>query len=86
MSWRQSTSATDNAKATSRAININASEADVRTVCARHNVVISAIETLLSGGTRVVLMNSAGADRIRASFKSKLLTGNVTRTKWVANR
>jgi len=86
MSWRTSTSAVDNAMRPSRAVNVNASEADVRSICLRHGLAISAIETLLSGGTRVVMVNGAGAQRIRTSFKSKLLTGEVQRTRWVANR
>ena len=86
MSWRQSTSALRTETTRSRAVNVDASEADVRAVCTRHNHAISAIETLLSGGTRVVMVNSDGADRIRTSFKSKLLTGEVSRTRWVANR
>lgn len=86
MSWRQSTSALRTEAATSRAVNVDASEADVRAICTRHGHAISAIETLLSGGTRVVMVNSDGADRIRTSFKSKILTGDVKRTRWVANR
>lgn len=70
----------------SRAVNVDASEADVRAICTKHKVEISAIETLLSGGTRVVMVNSEGADRIRASFKTRILTGEVKRTRWVANR
>ena len=86
MSWRQSTSALRTETATSRAVNIDASEADVRAICSKHKIEISAIETLLSGGTRVVMVNSDGADRIRASFRGKLITGEVKRTRWVANR
>ena len=86
MSWRQSTSALRGEAGTSRAVNIDASEADVRALCVKHNHAISAIETLLSGGTRVVMVNATGADRVRTGFKSKLLTGEVKRTRWVANR
>ncbi len=86
MSWRQSTSAIRNEHPTSRGVNIDASEADVRAICAKHGHEISAIETLLSGGTRVVMVNSAGADRVRSSFKSQLINGEVQRTRWVANR
>lgn len=86
MSWRQSTSALRDESATSRAINIDASEADVRAACAKQDAAISAIEPLASGGTRVVLVNGDGAARVRNSFKTKLLTGPVVRTRWVANR
>ena len=67
----------------SRAINIRAEEAQVVAVCKKHKVVISAIETLPSGGTRVVLMNSADAAKIIKAFGSKVLTGNVARTHWM---
>lgn len=86
MNWRQSTSGIRNEEASSRAVNIDASEADVRAVCAKQDAAISAIETLLSGGTRVVLMNAAAAERIRTAFKAKLMTGTIVRTRWVANR
>lgn len=86
MSWRTSTSALRTEVRVSRAVNVDASEDDIRAVCTKHGVEISAIETLLSGGTRVVTTSAAGADRIRTSFKSKLLTGEVRRTRWVANR
>lgn len=86
MSWRQSTSAIRVGTEGSRAINIDATEADVRTICVKHGVAISAIETLPSGGTRVVLLNSEAAERIRTSFKAKLLKGKVIRTRWMPRR
>ncbi len=69
-----------------RAVNIDASADDVRAMCAKHKVEISAIEDLLSGGTRVVTVNGAGADVVRGKFAKKLLTGVVQRTRWVSNR
>ena len=86
MTWRQSTSAIDNADRPSRAVNVDASEANVKAFCAKHNVEISAIEPLLSGGTRVVMVNGDGAAVIRTGFKSKLLTANVKRTPWATKR
>ena len=38
----------------SRAININATREQAVAACAKHKVPISAIETLHSGGTRIV--------------------------------
>lgn len=64
----------------SRAINVNATEAEVVKLCARHGATVSAIETLASGGTRVVLMNMIAADKMRAAFGRKLLKGAVRRT------
>lgn len=69
----------------SRAMNINAKQSDVIETCARLKTPISAIEPLLSGGTRVVMMNGDDAEIVRKAFKSKLLDGAVTRTRWVRN-
>lgn len=64
----------------SRALNVNASQADVLTICKKHGAVVSAIEALASGGTRVVLMNSDATATMRRAFGRKLLTGEVRRT------
>jgi hypothetical protein len=63
----------------SRAININATETHVRNTCAKNNAGISTIETLLSGGTRVVLNNGTDAATIAKIYGNKVLTGVVTR-------
>ncbi|MEP6785028.1 MAG: hypothetical protein ABI898_04720 [Sphingomonadales bacterium] len=68
-----------------RAINIEASEADVTAMCAKHNARVSAIESLMSGGTRVVLNTLDDATVIRKAYKSQLITGPVRRTRWVRN-
>lgn len=70
----------------SRAINIRAEEAQVVAVCKKHKVVISAIETLPSGGTRVVLTNATEAAAIAKAFGSKVMTGPVMRTSWIRGR
>lgn len=64
----------------SRAINLNASLDDVTALCTRHSVAISTIEPLTSGGTRVVLLNPDGADRIRTLMKTKIITTTVVRS------
>ena len=86
MSWRQSESALRSETAVSRAINLNVEIADVRAACEKRGIAVSAIEALLSGGTRVVLVNAEGAEKVRSLYKTKLLDGPVTRTRWVANR
>ena len=63
----------------SRAINVNASEAEVLKSCATHGATVSAIEALASGGTRVVLMDTAATETMRAAFGRKVLTGEVRR-------
>lgn len=64
----------------SRAINVKATQAEVVTACRKHGATISAIETLVSGGTRVVLTNGDGAAAMKAAFGRKVLDGAVTRT------
>lgn len=69
----------------SRAINVTATEAQVKTAAAEYDAPISAIETILSGGTRVVFMNGGDAERMRRIFKDQMVVGAVTRSKWVRN-
>lgn len=64
----------------SRAINVNAPQADVVKLCDKHNAPISAIETLASGGTRVVFNNIDATETMTRIFGKKVLTGTVTRT------
>lgn len=71
---------------TSRAMNIDADVQEITSMCAKHNLEISAIETLLSGGTRVVLNNGDDAARLRRTMKAKLIDGTVRRAAWVSHR
>ena len=64
----------------SRAINVNASKTDVQALCLKHKAPISAIETLASGGTRVVFMNGDAAAAMTRVFGRKVLSGTVERT------
>lgn len=64
----------------SRAVNINSPVADVTALCAKHAIAISTIEPLASGGTRVVLLNPTGADRIRELLAKKLITDPIVRS------
>ncbi len=64
----------------SRAMNLDATEAHVMSMCVKHNAEISSIETLHSGGTRVVLKNGDAAAVLRRAYGAKVLTGVVTRT------
>ena len=64
----------------SRAINVNATKSDVEALCLKHKAPISAIETLASGGTRVVFMNGDAAAATSRVFGKKVLSGNVERT------
>ncbi len=65
----------------SRAININATQDHIIATCAKRNVPISAIESLSSGGTRVVMNNMDDTAIITKAYGSKVITGTVTRAR-----
>jgi len=62
-----------------RVINLRASQEHVEKTCAKYNARISAIETLLSGGTRVVMSTAADATSIAKAYGSKVIDGRVER-------
>ncbi len=64
----------------SRAININATQDHVLATCAKRKLPISTIETLRSGGTRVVMNNAVDMAVIAKAYGSKVITGAVQRT------
>lgn len=64
----------------SRALNIDAPMQVVAALCERHAIGISTIEPLQSGGTRIVLNTSEGAEGIRRRMKRKLIEGSVVRS------
>jgi hypothetical protein len=65
----------------SRAINLAMAEADVVARCAKENVGISAIETIPAGGTRLVCMSGADAERLRSKLKPHLIKGEIVRQR-----
>ncbi|MBH1999077.1 MAG: hypothetical protein I8H96_08025 [Sphingomonadaceae bacterium] len=64
----------------SRVINLNAAVSEVQTLCDRHKLAISTIEELTSGGTRVVMLNPDGAERMRVLMKGKMIDSPVVRS------
>lgn len=68
----------------SRAMNISMPEAEVVSLCGTAKINISAIETLVSGGTHLVLTTSDDADAARIKFRKHLIEGKVRRmyTLW----
>lgn len=70
----------------SRAININATQAHIVATCARRNVPISAIETLRSGGTRVVMNNLDDTAALAKAYGGKVIAGPVQRMPTRLNR
>lgn len=69
----------------SRAMNVTATKDEVTAMCAKHGARVTAIETLYSGGTRVVLSNIDEATIIRKAYNSQLIKGPVKRSLWVRN-
>jgi len=63
----------------SRAINLALPMADVRNLCARRGVSVSAIEPLPQGGTHVVCTTGEGADEIRLTLGDQVITRHVSR-------
>lgn len=63
----------------SRAINIKATQDHIIATCARREVPISAIEALVSGGTRVVMNNTVDTALITKAYGSKVITGAAMR-------
>lgn len=63
----------------SRAMNINLPEAKVQTACDKAKISVSAIETLPSGGTRLVCTREEGAEEMRVVFRTHIIEGNVKR-------
>ena len=53
---------------------------DVIAACASNKATISAVEPLISGGTRVVLTNSHDAAVMGRVFAGNIITGTVIRT------
>ena len=70
----------------SRAMNLKLSEAKVRDHCRTAGVEVSALEVLPGGGVRLVCASSQGAELLRTKLKSKLIAGEVQRTRLRADR
>lgn len=64
----------------SRALNLNAPQEHVLDMCAKHGAQITHIETLVSGGTRVVLSTGDYAAVIANAYKGKIIAGAIKRT------
>ncbi|HEX7855791.1 MAG TPA: hypothetical protein VF503_19070 [Sphingobium sp.] len=64
----------------SRALNVRATEADVVDMCTKLGIPFSVMEPLKSGGTRVVLNNSADMLALRRLAGKALIDGPVERS------
>jgi hypothetical protein len=65
-----------------RAMNLDLTEQTVIDGCRREGIAISAIETLLSGGTHLVCVTIEGADDARHLFKRNIIHGRVRRASF----
>jgi hypothetical protein len=66
----------------SRALNVDATIAEVVAFSAKHNAAISAIEPLDPKGTRVVFMNGNDAAAVARAYGTKVIKGQVNRQPW----
>lgn len=64
----------------SRALNLDVTRAEIEVAAAKRGARITAIEPLFPSGTRVVFSTSDAAAIIAKTFKTRVLTGPVTRT------
>ena len=64
----------------SRVLLLNMTPEAATSEFGKFGVGISALETLTSGGVRLVCMSVEGAEKARKKFNSKLLKGEVMRT------
>jgi hypothetical protein len=64
----------------SRALNLDAPKDHVLATCAKNKADITQIESLLSGGTRVVFKNADDAATIGRAYKGKIIDGPIVRT------
>lgn len=63
-------------------MNVTLAEADVRALCDKAGVAISAIETLPAGGTRLVCSLPEGAEAMRGKMAKHLIEGDVKRYRF----
>lgn len=63
----------------SRVVNAAATQEELVALCAQIGIGYSVVEPLKSGGTRLVLNNSADARTISARLKTKVIGGVVER-------
>jgi hypothetical protein len=65
----------------SRVILLSLSEGEAVAKCLEAKVGVSAVETLASGGVRLVCMSSDGAQAMRKKLKGYIIEGHVVRER-----
>ncbi len=66
----------------SRAILLSMTEGEAIGQCLKAKVGVSAIESLVGGGVRLVCRSSEGAELIRKTLKKHLIKGEVVRQRY----
>lgn len=64
----------------SRVVNVWATPDVIKETCTQHAFRISAVEALVSGGARVVMLDPRDAEAFRILMKDKLIDGVVKRS------
>ncbi len=70
----------------SRVINLAMSKSAVVQHCQDKKIGISDVEELPAGGVRLVCSSGDGAGLVRRALKSKLIAGDVVRTRYRPSR
>ena len=65
-----------------RTVNLSLDEGEVIAKCLTAKVGVSAIESLPSGGVRLVCMSADGAERVRRKLKAHVIKGPVVRSHY----
>jgi hypothetical protein len=65
----------------SRVLLLDMSSQSATDECSRLNIGVSALESLPTGGVRLVTMSGEGAELLRTKLKAKLLKGDVVRAR-----
>lgn len=66
----------------SRAILLSITEGEAIGQCLKSKVGVSAIESLVGGGVRLVCRSSEGAELIRKTLRKHLIKGEVVRQRY----
>ena len=66
----------------SRAVNLSLGQSDVRLLCEKRGIAISAMESLPTGGTRLVCVLPEGTEAVRHYARASVLDDSVARFRY----
>lgn len=64
----------------SRAVHVQETPEKIEALCVKHAFRLSTVEPLISGGSRVVMLDPRDAEAFRVLMKAKLIDGTVKRS------